>query len=194
MSGTSTTDPVRRHLAGRQVDKVQRLVDAALIELRADGYDGLSVRNVARRADVAAATAYTYFSSKDHLIAEVFWRRLSTLPEVPADRRRSAGSRVAAVLRDVGAMVADEPELAAASTTAILANDPDVRRLRDRIGDFINARLATALGDDADPAALRALGLAVSGGLLQAGMGYFAYTELAERMEEVAALLLRPRA
>ena len=30
-----------------------------------------------RRAGVAPATAYTYFSSKSHLVAEVFWRRLS---------------------------------------------------------------------------------------------------------------------
>ena len=44
------------------------------------GYDGLTVRTVARRAGVAPATAYTYFASKDHLLAEVLWRRLQALP------------------------------------------------------------------------------------------------------------------
>ena len=46
---------------------VHRLVDAAVEELHRTGYEGLSVRNVAKRAGVAPATAYTYFSSKDHL-------------------------------------------------------------------------------------------------------------------------------
>ena len=38
---------------------------------------------VAAEAGVGAATAYTYFSSKEHLVAEVFWRRLAASP-VPA--------------------------------------------------------------------------------------------------------------
>ena len=66
-------------------------------------------------------------------------------------------TRVSDALRDLARLVADEPELAAASTTAILAPDPDVQRLRNRIGAAFNQRLATALGEDADPAVLRAL-------------------------------------
>jgi AcrR family transcriptional regulator len=139
---------------------------------------------------VAAATAYTYFGSKDHLVAEVFWRRLQALPTPRADGRRSAASRVAGALRDLALSIAAEPELAAASTTAVLATDPDVERLRNRIGAAFNDRLAQALGADADPAVLRALNLALAGALLQAGMGYFSYTELADRMDEVVGVVL----
>ena len=64
----------RRWLTERQAEAVDQLVDAAEAEVEASGYDGLSVRNVARRAGVAPATAYTYFSSKDHLLAELLWR------------------------------------------------------------------------------------------------------------------------
>ena len=39
------------------------------------GFAGLTIRMVAAHAGVGAATAYTYFSSKEHLVAEVFWRR-----------------------------------------------------------------------------------------------------------------------
>ena len=141
------------------------------------------MRNAARRAGVAAATAYTYFGSKDHLVAEVFWRRLDALPEPRRRRRRSrrsSGSPRRCASWPL--LVADEPELAAASTTAILARDPDVQRLRDRIGAAFNSRLQAALGADHDPAVLRALNLAFAGALLQAGMGYFSYTELADRM------------
>jgi AcrR family transcriptional regulator len=190
MSSTSTSDVGRRDLGGRQTDRVDALVTAALDELRLNGYDGLTVRNVARRAGVAPATAYTYFGSKDHLVAEVFWRRLDALPAPVVDGRRRAVDRVSEALRELALLVHEEPELAAASTTAILAQDPDVQRLRDRIGAAFNARLQAALGPDGDPAVLRALNLALAGALLQAGMGYFGYADLADRMHEVAALVL----
>ena len=185
----STTEPARRDLGGRQADRVDALVDATVAELREHGYDGLTVRNAARRAGVAPATAYTYFGSKDHLVAEVFWRRLQTLDAV-GSRARTPVGRVQAALRGLALLIADEPELAAASTTAILANDPDVQRLRNRIGAAFNDHLAAALGGEAEPAVLRALNLALAGALLQAGMGYFSYTELADRMDEVAVLLV----
>jgi AcrR family transcriptional regulator len=193
MPSPSTTEPARRGLDGRQAVRVGALVDATVAELRAHGYDGLTVRNAARRAGVAPATAYTYFGSKDHLVAEVFWRRLDALPLTAIDGRRTPLARVSAALRDLALAIAAEPALAAASTTAVLANDPDVHRLRNRIGAVFNSRIAAALGDDADPAVLRALNLALAGALLQAGMGYFSYAELADRMDEVATVLLEER-
>lgn len=190
MSSTSLSVPSRRGPAEKRSDRVDALVEATVAELRANGYEGLTVRNAARRAGVAPATAYTYFASKDHLVAEVFWRRLQTLERAPVDGRHSARSRVSNALRELALLIADEPELAAASTTAILAPEPDVQRLRDRIGAAFNGHLAAALGDDADPAVLRALNLALAGALLQAGMGYFSYADLPDRMDEVAGLLV----
>ncbi len=194
MSSTSTSEVGRRDLGGRQADRVDALVAATVAELRVNGYDGLTVRNVARRAGVAAATAYTYFGSKDHLVAEVFWRRLAALPEPVVDDRSPIVERVTTTLRELALLVADEPELSAASTTAILAQDADVQRLRDRIGAAFNDRLRASLGEDVDPTVLRALNLILSGALLQAGMGYFSYAELADRMHEVAALVLEDAA
>jgi hypothetical protein len=124
----------------------------------------------------------------------VFWRRLAELPPPDVDARHPPVDRVSSALRDLALLVADEPELAAASTTAILARDPDVQRLRDRIGAAFNERLQAALGEEAEPTVLRTLNLALSGALLQAGMGYFSYAELADRMREVAALVLEARA
>jgi hypothetical protein len=87
-------------------------------------------------------------------------------------------------------LIADEPELAAASTTAVLAADLDVQHIRTRIGGLFNDRIVTALGDAADPAVVRALNLALAGALLQAGMGYFRYDELADRMDEVIGVVV----
>jgi len=190
---SSLTELPRRRVTERQAEMVRRLADAAVVEIRSKGYNGLTVRKVAARAGVAAATAYTYFASKDHLIAEVFWRRIRELPRPAINRRRNAPARVAAALDDLTSLLASEPELAAASTTALLANDPDVKHLRDRVGAEIRHRLETALGDDDGEAVLRALDLAVAGAMIQAGMGHLPYTELPARVSEVASLLMRGR-
>ena len=193
---SSPTPPVvsrestRRQLSDRQAETVQRLVDAAVVALRADGYEGLTVRAVAAVAGVAPATAYTYFTSKDHLVAEVFWRRLSTLPPLRVDGRHNAETRVARALREVALLVADEPELAAACTTAMLSRDPDVKTLRDRVGAQVHRRILDALGDDATDPVVRALDLAYSGAMLQAGMGHLSYDEIGDRLAEVAALVM----
>ena len=190
MSSISTEAP-RRELTARQAAVVDRLTNAAVHEIRAKGYEGLTVRNVAARAHVAPATAYTYFASKDHLITEVFWRRLQSLPDPAFAGRRAAAARVVEALRDVVLLVSNEPQLAAACTSAMLAPDPDVKRLRDRIGAQIRHRIKLALGADYDPTVLRALELAVSGAMLQAGMGHIPYAELPRLLEGVSRLILR---
>jgi AcrR family transcriptional regulator len=184
-------ETARRHMSSRQAATVQRLAEAALDELRERGYGGLTLRNVARRAGVAPATAYTHFASREHLITELFWRRLSAMPETSIDRRRRASVRASATLGDLALLVADEPELAAACTVAMLAANPDVKVLRDRIGLEMHRRLAVALGNDSDPAVLRALELAISGAMLQAGMGHLSYTDLPSLLAEVTDLVMR---
>jgi len=186
---SSTVELPRRSLSGRPADTVARLLEATVVELRSRPVKGLTVRSVARRAGVAPATAYTYFSSRDHLVTEVFWQRLQQLPEPPATAG-SAAERAGAALGEVATLVAGEPELAAACTQAMLADDPEVRRLRDAIGAAIVSRLASALGDDADDARIRALGLAFSGAMLQAGMGHLDYEDLPRQLSSAASLIL----
>ena len=113
------------------------------------------------------------------------------MPETSIDRRRRASVRASATLGDLALLVADEPELAAACTVAMLAANPDVKVLRDRIGLEMHRRLAVALGNDSDPAVLRALELAISGAMLQAGMGHLSYTDLPSLLAEVTDLVMR---
>jgi AcrR family transcriptional regulator len=185
-------EPVRRHLSVRQAETVARLTEAAVDEVRSTGYDGLTVRNVAKRAGVAPATAYTYFSSKDHLVAEVFWRRLQTqVPtEAEASGSTSAPARVALAIGDVAGIVGDDPELASAVTSALLASDIDAARVRNQIGLAVTERLRQAMGPDLDEARLEALQLALWGAMLSAGMGAFPHGELAERMGRVITIVL----
>lgn len=182
-------EPTRRRLTRRQADTVHRLTEATVEELRSVGYGGLTVRNVAARGGVAPATAYTYFSSKNHLITEVFWRRLRTLGPVP-DTDGNVVRRVVTTMRELALLVADEPELASACTTAMLGDDPDVGQLRERIGGVWHERLAAALGDDHDPAVLRALETSLAGALLHAGMGYGSYDRIADHLERTTRLIM----
>ncbi|MDR7170938.1 AcrR family transcriptional regulator [Nocardia kruczakiae] len=198
MSDPISTEPTpvnmeatRRRLTEKQADTVDRLTKAALEVLSREGFAGLTVRMVAAAAGVGTATAYTYFSSKEHLVAEVFWRRLAAdappEPEAGADRT----TRVVAVLRQIAMLVADEPALAGAVTSALLGTDPDVAHLRTRIGTEIRRRLLDALGPDADPDVVETLELLYAGALVRAGVGYASYAEIADRLEKSALQVLR---
>ncbi len=188
-TGVQTTSP-RRHLSDKRARTVERLTEAAVDELRETGYQGLSVRAVAARSGVAPATAYNYFSSKEHLVAEVFWRRISQQEERTLDRRRSPATRAADVLADFALVVANETELAAACTVALLADDPEVHELRTKVGRLLHTRLVAALDGAASPAAVRTLEFAVSGVLIEVGTGHLAYDDVRALLAESAALIV----
>ncbi|MVU79553.1 TetR family transcriptional regulator [Nocardia sp. ET3-3] len=183
-------EATRRRLTEKQADTVEKLTRAALDVLRREGFAGLTVRMVAAQAGVGTATAYTYFSSKEHLVAEMFWRRLAAT-EAPGDGEPDSTKRVLAVLRQIAMLVADEPTLAGAVTSALLGTDPDVAHLRLRIGSEIRTRLIDALGADNDLELVETLEMIYAGALVRAGMGYASYAEVAERMEKAALQVLR---
>ena len=181
-------EPTRRP---RQEETFRKLLGAGLETLRQSSYAELTVRGVAARAHVAPATAYTYFSSKNHLIAEVY---LDLVAEVPyfTDVNETRLQRVQHALRSLALVVADEPEVAAACTTALLSNDTAVRAVRDRIGAEIHKRIKSALGPDANSRTVSALEMSYFGALVHAGSGVFTYREIADRLSYVVALILTP--
>lgn len=186
MSSNAAVTAARR---SRQEETARRLVDAALETLRGSSYAELTVRAVAARANVAPATAYTYFSSKNHLVAEVY---LDLVRQVGyfTDVNESRLDRIRGALRSLALVVADEPEVAAACTTALLSNDDAVRPVRDRIGTEIHKRIKSALGPDTDARTVSALEMSYFGALVQAGSGAFTYRQIADRLGYVAGLIL----
>jgi len=189
---TVTAEDSRRRLTPKQVAVVERLVHAAADEARELGYEGTTVRGAAKRAGVAPATAYTYFASKDHLLAEVLWRRMDGLGETQPEGA-SALHRVRAELEVLGLFMADDPVLAAACTTALLGSGPEVRAIRVRFGTAVHRRLVAALGAQADAEVLEALDIAWSGAMLWAGMGHLRFEEVPPVLGRLAARLLERR-
>ncbi|MCV7216039.1 TetR family transcriptional regulator [Mycobacterium crocinum] len=173
----------------RQEETFRKVLRAGMEMMRESSYADLTVRAVAARAKVAPATAYTYFSSKNHLIAEVY---LDLMRQVPyfTDVNDTRLQRVQQLLRSLALVIADEPEFAAACTTAMLSNDAGVVRVRDRIGAEIHKRIKSALGPDADPKIVSALEMTYFGALVHAGSGTLSYREVADRLEYVVSLIL----
>jgi AcrR family transcriptional regulator len=175
----------------RQEETFRKVLTAGIEMLRESSYADLTVRAVAARAGVAPATAYTYFSSKNHLIAEMYLDLVSQVPYF-IDVNDSMTTRVDRALRALALVVADEPEVAAACTTALLGGgtDPAVRKVRDRIGAEIHKRIRSAVGPDADSRIVSALEMTFFGALVNAGSGAFTYHQIADRLTYVVGLVL----
>ncbi len=183
-------EATRRRLTPRQAEVVANLVRAAEEETEEVGYAGLTVRGVARRAGVAPATAYTYFSSKDHLLAEVLWRRMEALPPVETDTAASLAGRVERTIRDMIPFAGESTDLIDACTIALISPSPDVAHLRDRIGTLTRRRLVAAVGPDVDLRVIRVLETSYSGALLAAGTGHRSFHDIPAFVADAAVLLV----
>jgi AcrR family transcriptional regulator len=175
----------------RQEETFRKVLAAGVEMLRESSYADLTVRAVAARAKVAPATAYTYFSSKNHLIAEVYLDLIRQTPYF-TDVNESRLTRMDRTLHSMALAVADEPEVAAACTTALLGggNDDAVGRVRERIGAEIHRRITSAYGPDPDQRVLSVLEMTFFGALVQAGSGYFSYHQIADRLTYAVGLIL----
>ncbi|MFL6173013.1 MAG: TetR/AcrR family transcriptional regulator [Marmoricola sp.] len=185
----AATSHLRLGLNPRQAETVEKLLLAAEVELEDVGPEALTIRTVAQRAGVSPATAYTYLASKNHLFAELFWRRIVTEPG-PEPEGDTAVDRIRVVTRHMAAMLGRSPHLATAANIALLGTDPEVERLRLVIGAEFVSRFREAIGEPADPRVVEALTLAFSGALLQAGMGLMTYDELSQRLDDVVAVIM----
>jgi AcrR family transcriptional regulator len=175
----------------RQEETYRKVLAAGIEVLREKSYADLTVRAVAARAKVAPATAYTYFSSKNHLIAEVYLDLVRRVPYF-TDVNEPMPTRVDNALRHLALVVADEPEVAAACTTALLGGggEPAVRSARDRIGAEIHRRITSAIGPDADPRKVSVLEMAFFGALVNAASGAYTYHQIADHLGYAASLIL----
>jgi AcrR family transcriptional regulator len=185
----AVTDLGERRRNRRQEETIRKVLDAAVELLRETSYSELTMRMVAARAGVAPATAYTYFSSKNALVAEVYLRLVRDVP-LFTDVNQTVQERVTAQLRELALLVADEPELAAAATTALMGDETEVRHVRDKIGLEVRRRIASALGPGAWPEVLTTLEMIFYGALVRAGTKTLSYYQMADQLDSVIALIM----
>jgi AcrR family transcriptional regulator len=112
-----------------QQDRRRRLIDAAF-ELGAEGgYDAVQMRDVAVTANVALATIYRYFSSKDHLLAAAMteWTgRLKARVAQSPPRGTTAAEQMSDVLHRACKAMERQPKLTVALVRSLSSPDPGV--------------------------------------------------------------------
>lgn len=189
MSATEPTANPRQWLSARRSATVNELLDATLVELREVGFDQLSIRSVAQRAGVTHTTAYGYFTSKGHLVAELHWRILRDTPEADVAADASFAERVEAAFLGPTIGVAEEHAVANGIFNSVLGDDPDIRRLREAVGSELDRRLRLALGPF-DSTEIREIFLVFySGAMLTAGVGLGEFDGVVHRMGALARLI-----
>ena len=179
----------RKSLNPRQQETLEKLFVAATEVLDEVGHEQLTIRMVAARAGVSPATAYTYFASKDHLHAELFWRMLVDAP-APRLTGRTPARRMQQTAAHLAALITGSPSLADAVTRSLLGTDPDVDRLRRAIGEHWVELFRRAIGEKASTDVLMTLAFAFSGALLQSGMGILPHDQLGPALERAVAVIM----
>jgi AcrR family transcriptional regulator len=130
MESISTVDGDATELSPEQQDRRRRLIDAAF-ELGAEGgYEAVQMRSVSETANVAMATIYRYFSSKDHLLAAAMteWTgRLRGRVAQSPPRGATPADQMVDVLQRACKAMERQPKLAEALVRALSSADAGVR-------------------------------------------------------------------
>jgi AcrR family transcriptional regulator len=128
-----------------------RAVAAAREIASESGYQAVTMREVAKRSNVARASLYRYFSSKDHLLCEVSLAFSAEILE-QVERSQPIGAsdadRVAYPFVLAFEALAREPKLFAATLRAYFADDPQVRVLAAKLRHFGGLYVSTGLSVD----------------------------------------------
>jgi len=147
--------PVRQPLRADSIATRRRIIDAAVELARSHRLADLTMRDIARAADVSAATAYTYFASKEHVYAEAYLDGVRALTESVRARSpagATATDRVAALLRRVVRGAAATGDVVQATAIALASSDPAVASLRPLVDaafdEWIEITLAGARIED----------------------------------------------
>ena len=87
-------------------------------------------------------------------------------------------------------LLADEPDLAAACSSALISSEPSVQAIRRRIHAELRRRVRTVLRSDAWPEVAETLEFSLVGAMVQASSGSATFTDTADELARVVAALL----
>jgi len=126
-----------------------RMLTAAEDLAMAGGWDGVQMREVATRADVALGTLYRYFPSKEHLLVSVMLGEVEHLADRLAVRPPEGDDpvdRVIDVLRRANRALQKQPQVTVAMIRALVAGNQDVAPVVAANRDVMRRIISDALG------------------------------------------------
>lgn len=185
-------------LSPEQQDRRRRLIDAAF-ELGAEGgYDAVQMRDVSITANVALATIYRYFASKDDLLAAAMteWTgRLRGRVAQSPPRGATAADQIVDVLHRACRAMERQPKLSEALVRALSSADEGVRASGADVRSHI-ASMGDGILADLDPQ-VRADILAVLGHVWYSTLVSWAngrrdFSTVMTELERAARLLITP--
>src|SRR5438067_7784096 len=109
-----------------------RIVAAAIDLLEQGEYDAVQMRDVAREANVALATVYRYFTSKEHLYAAALFRWAEGFPTHGADRAATGATdeaRLRTLMKRTVRAFERHPQMMRAELVVELSTDPNARAI-----------------------------------------------------------------
>ena len=185
-------------LSPEQQDRRRRLIDAAF-ELGAEGgYEAVQMRDVSVTANVALATIYRYFSSKDDLLAAAMteWTaRLRGRVAQSPPRGATAADQMVDVLHRACRAMERQPKLSEALVRALSSADAGVRASGAEVQRQIASMGDGILGDlDAEVRAdiLAALGHVWYSTLVSWANGRRDFASVMTELERATRVLVTP--
>jgi AcrR family transcriptional regulator len=137
----------------RQRQRRSRILEAGASLAIEGGYGAVGMREVAARADVALATVYHYFPSKDHLLLGVMVGSLERLrTRRPPSRTGDVADRVLAVVEQATRSMFRNPKLSSAIVRAWVVFEGADTEDEARIGDIMRQEILAAMSQPAAPA------------------------------------------
>ncbi len=140
-AGTGLTEPQR--------ERRSRMRGAA-IELAVEGgWDGVQMREVAARSQVALGTLYRYFPSKEYLLVSVMLDEIGELAERLSVRPPEGDDpvdRVVDVLRRANRALQREPQVTVAMIRALVTGDEVVAPVVAGVREAMRGIISEALG------------------------------------------------
>jgi TetR/AcrR family transcriptional regulator of autoinduction and epiphytic fitness len=119
--------------------KREAIVQAAIAEFRASGFEATSVDKIAARAEVSKRTLYNHFPSKDELFAEilrVLWESAASQEELPYRVDAPVREQLLALLMQKMSLLADDNflDLARVAIAAAIHSPERVQEMMNRLG------------------------------------------------------------
>jgi TetR/AcrR family transcriptional regulator, cholesterol catabolism regulator len=185
-------------LTHAQQARRDRIVEAGLALLAERDYDKIQVKDVAEEANVALGTLYHYFSSKEHLFAEVLVRWAGTL-RTNISRNPLRGptdtQRLTQVMNRSVRAFQRQPSLARLVATLETSSDPFATEILARLAQTTNDIYVEAIQDVDRDTARRIVGVidAVLASRLRSWIaGRISITAVSDDLADAIALLLEP--
>jgi TetR/AcrR family transcriptional regulator of autoinduction and epiphytic fitness len=120
--------------------KREAIIQAAIAEFRAHGFEITSMDKIAATAGVSKRTVYNHFPSKEELFAEILnqlWARIIAEPSVRYDREQPLHEQLRLMLREKVQMMADENflTLARVAIAATIHSPERAQNMIERMGE-----------------------------------------------------------